>query len=70
MIAAAANDTGDRILPDTYHMFRGGSGFEALHQMEGTKILSLELFNQDYWLKDPLLVAKTGLKKMKSMVGK
>jgi 2-keto-myo-inositol isomerase len=36
-----------------------------LKNMKGTKILSLELFNRDYWAQDPLLVAKTGLEKMK-----
>lgn len=30
--------------------------------------LSLELFNRDYWQQDPLLVAKTGLAKMKQSV--
>jgi 2-keto-myo-inositol isomerase len=30
--------------------------------------LSLELFNRDYWKQDPLLVAKTGLAKMKASV--
>ena len=31
-------------------------------------VLSLELFNRDYWKQDPLEVAKTGLAKMKSAV--
>ncbi len=31
-------------------------------------MLSLELFNRDYWAQDPLKVAKTGLKKMKAAV--
>ena len=39
-----------------------------LAAMGGTKVLSLELFNQEYWKQDPLLVAKTGLAKMKSLV--
>jgi ribosomal protein L16 Arg81 hydroxylase len=30
--------------------------------------LSLELFNRDYWQQDPLLVAKTGLAKMKQSI--
>lgn len=30
--------------------------------------LSLELFNRDYWKQDPLLVARTGLEKMRSAV--
>jgi sugar phosphate isomerase/epimerase len=115
-IAAAANDADARILPDVYHLFRGGSGFNCLalvngkvidiihmndypankpveeqtdadrvypgdgaapfHQilrslqaMGGTKTLSLELFNQSYWNQDALLVAKTGLQKMKRLVG-
>lgn len=37
-----------------------------LKEMEGTKILSLELFNREYWKQDPLQVAKTGLEKMKA----
>lgn len=39
-----------------------------LNNMSGEKILSLELFNQDYWKQDPLTVAKTGLEKMKKAV--
>ena len=114
-IAAAANDRDARILPDIYHMFRGGSGFEwiqlvngkvieiihindypaskpvneqtdsdrvypgdgvaplkqvlrDLQAMGGTKVLSLELFNKTYWAQDAMLVASTGLHKMKSLV--
>lgn len=37
-----------------------------LKEMDGTKILSLELFNREYWKQDPLHVAKTGLQKMKA----
>ena len=36
-----------------------------LHQTGGQKVLSLELFNRKYWSEDPLVVAKTGLAKMK-----
>lgn len=115
-IAAAANDADARILPDIYHMFRGGSGFEGLKlvngrvidiihfndypsskpvqeqtdadrvypgdgvapikqiltdlkAMGGTKSLSLELFNRTYWKQDAVEVAKTGLAKMKKLVG-
>jgi 2-keto-myo-inositol isomerase len=39
-----------------------------LKNMKGEKILSLELFNRDYWAQDPMLVAKTGLEKMKKSV--
>jgi 2-keto-myo-inositol isomerase len=114
-IAAAANDPDARILPDVYHLFRGGSGFDSLHllngkvidiihmndypagkpvgkqtdadrvypgdgaaplhqllrtlqAMGGTKVLSLELFNKTYWEQDALLVAQTGLAKMKKLV--
>jgi len=114
-IAAAADDEDARILPDVYHLFRGGSGFNCLklvngkvidiihmndypaskpveeqtdsdrvypgdgaaplHQilqdlirMGGTKVLSLELFNETYWKQDALQVAKTGLQKMKQLV--
>jgi len=114
-IAAAANDRDARILPDVYHLFRGGSGFNSLKMvngkvieiihindypaskpmneqsdsdrvypgdggaplkqvlrdlqaMGGTKVLSLELFNKTYWAQDAMLVASTGLQKMKSLV--
>lgn len=114
-IATAANDRDARILPDVYHLFRGGSGFDGLRllngnaievihfndypasipvneqtdsdrvypgdgaaplkqilrdlkAMGGTKVLSLELFNKTYWAQDALLVAKTGLEKMKKLV--
>jgi 2-keto-myo-inositol isomerase len=113
-VAAAANDPDARILPDVYHLFRGGSGFDCLNlvngkvidiihlndypadkpvneqtdadrvypgdgsapfkkilqtlkAMGGTKVLSLELFNKTYWQQDALLVAKTGLEKMKRL---
>lgn len=114
-IAAAADDPDARVLPDVYHLFRGGSGFnglklvsgraiEIIHMndypgnkpaqeqtdadrvypgdgvaplkqvlrdlraMGGTKVLSLELFNSTYRAQDPLLVATTGLQKMKALV--
>ncbi len=115
MAAAAANDPDVRILPDVYHLFRGGSGFDCLKMVDGrlidvihmndypasipreqqtdghrvypgdgaapfkqiitdlsnmggTKVLSLELFNREYWKQDALTVAKTGLEKMKRVV--
>ena len=114
-IAAAANDTEARILPDVFHLFRGGSGFNCLQLVNGKvidiihmndypankpvqqqtdadrvypgdgsapfkqilrslkmiggqKVLSLELFNETYWKQDALLVARTGLQKMKRIV--
>ncbi len=115
MAAAAANDPDVHILPDVYHLFRGGSGFEGLKMingkildvihfndypssipreeqkdkdrlypgdgvaplkqivtdlaaMGGTKVLSLELFNPEYWKNDMLTIAKTGLEKMRKVV--
>ncbi len=59
------NDS-DRVFP--------GDGVAPLKQilsdlknMGGTKVLSLELFNQEYWTKDALWAARTGLEKMKSL---
>jgi len=37
-IAAAANDPDARILPDVYHLFRGGSGFDGLKLVSGKAI--------------------------------
>jgi len=58
---------GDRVYP--------GDGAAPMKQiltdlknMGGTKVLSLELFNETYWKQDPLLVARTGLEKMKKLV--
>ena len=115
-IAVATDDRDGRILPDVFHLYRGGSGFNGLslingkvieiihmndypgsipleeqtdsdrvypgdgvaplrqllrdlNSMGGTKVLSLELFNKKYWTQDPLTVARTGLQKMKSLVG-
>lgn len=113
-IAAATDDADARILPDVYHLFRGGSGFnclglvngkvidvihmndypdkslaeqtdsdrvypgdgiaplkqilQSLKKIGGTKILSLELFNETYWKQDAFEVAKTGLQKMQRLV--
>lgn len=39
-----------------------------LRNTGGKKVLSLELFNKEYWTKDAMEVAKTGLKKMKKVV--
>jgi len=38
-----------------------------LRNMGGTKILSLELFNKNYWNQEAILVAKTGIEKMKKL---
>jgi sugar phosphate isomerase/epimerase len=39
-----------------------------LRQMGFGGMLSLELFNRAYWKQDPLLVARTGLDKMRALV--
>lgn len=41
-----------------------------LKNMGGEKVLSLELFNETYWKQNPLLVAQTGLQKMKGLVSR
>jgi 2-keto-myo-inositol isomerase len=38
MIAAVADDPDVKILPDVYHLFRGGSGFHALKMLNGQLI--------------------------------
>lgn len=44
MIAAAANHPEVHILPDVYHLFRGGSGFEGLKMLAGSVI---EIFHMN-----------------------
>lgn len=105
------------LLPDFYHLHKGGSAFVSLNQLSSscvqvfhmndypadpprekitdadriypgdgiapiidtlrtmlhhgsTAVLSLELFNREYWKQDPLEVAKTGLAKMKAVVAR
>jgi sugar phosphate isomerase/epimerase len=114
-VAAECGHPQTRVLPDVYHLYKGGSDFDGLkliggqtieifhlndypadppretiadkdrvytgdgvgpvasvvktlHAMGGPKVLSLELFNRDYWQQDALEVAKTGLAKMKAVV--
>lgn len=103
------------ILPDIYHIYKGGSDFDSIRLIAGKSIgifhmndyssslsrekindadrvypgdgdgplkstlrllrdigykgmLSLELFNREYWKQDAALVAKSGLEKMKAVV--
>ncbi len=103
------------ILPDVYHLYKGGSGYSGFHLLapsavhvlhmndypadppraaitdahrvypgEGVAplktllrdlrrsgfrvVLSLELFNREYWKRDALTVARTGLEKMRAVV--
>jgi 2-keto-myo-inositol isomerase len=105
------------ILPDIYHLYKGGSDFTGLRLLSSSAVqvfhvndypadpprasiadkdrvypgdgvapmtdilrsvirpdrpvvLSLELFNPDYWKQDALHVARTGLEKMKAAVAK
>ena len=114
-VVGAADHPNACILPDVYHMFRGGSSYESLKMISGkaiqmfhfndfdknipreqqtdsdrifpgdggapfkqiitdlinaggNKVLSLELFNANYWKQDAFEIAKTGLGKMKSLV--
>lgn len=41
---------------------------QDLHENGFRGVLSLELFNPDYWKQDPLVVARTGLEKMRRVV--
>jgi sugar phosphate isomerase/epimerase len=115
MVAVEAGHAKACILPDVYHLHKGGSDFNGLkllgpatmfnfhmndypqvppreqitdahrvypgdgvaplkelirdlRKIGYSGILSLELFNRDYWKQDALLVATTGLEKMKAVV--
>ena len=104
------------ILPDVYHLYKGGSSLQGLTLLDGAAIhvfhmndypanppratitdadrvypgdgiaplgelvrilhaigfhgfFSLELFNRDYWQQDARTVARTGLEKMRAIVG-
>lgn len=48
-VAAAANDPDARLLPDIYHLFRGGSGFEGLKLINGNAI---EIFHLNDYVSD------------------
>lgn len=117
LVAIEAQHPDACILPDIYHLFKGGSEFAGLKLLSGVGMhcfhindyptdfpratiadknrvypgdgvapisevlrgladngfngmLSLELFNPDYWAQDADLVVKTGLEKMKASVQK
>jgi len=117
MVAADSGHAGASILPDVYHLFKGGSDIQGLKLLAGSSIgvfhfndypanppraeitdahrvypgdgvaqigdllrilrdinyrgmLSLEVFNREYWGQDAMLVASTGLDKMRALVRK
>lgn len=117
LVAIEARHRRACILPDVYHLYKGGSEFSALRLLSGSAVqvfhmndypadpardkiadkdrvypgdgvapltqilrdlfsagfrgvLSLELFNPEYWKQDALVVARTGLEKMKAAVAK
>ena len=113
-VAIAADHPKACVLPDVFHLHKGGSGFRGLRLLRGEAIgifhvndypdtpldkvtdadrvypgdgtapwpvllrdlrdigyrgmLSLEVFNQDYWKQDALTVARTGLEKLRAVV--
>ena len=114
-IALDANDPDACLICDTFHLFRGGSGFNGIRHLDGGFIadfhwndvladppreeqgdshriypgdgilplepllrdlraieykgpLSLEMFNKEHYEQDPLVVAKTGLEKMRAQI--
>ena len=44
--------------------------FRTLRDIGFRGMLSLEVFNREYWNQDPLLVARTGLEKTREAVQK
>ena len=114
-IAIEAHHRQAGIVPDVYHLYKGGSGFDTIRHLSGRFIhifhfndvpaglsretirdqdrvwpgdgivpltqiledlrtigyngmLSLELFNRDYWKLDPVEAAKTGIEKMRAVI--
>ncbi len=61
-------------IDDSYRIYPGDGVcpladiLRLLRETGGQRVLSLEVFNRDYWQQDALSVAKTGLAKMKRVV--
>ena len=117
LVAVESGQPNACILPDVFHLYKGGSGFTGLNLLGGRALgifhindypakpvraeikdehrvypgdgvaplgqllrdlyaigyrgmISLELFNRDYWKQDAALVARTGLEKMRAVVRK
>jgi 2-keto-myo-inositol isomerase len=115
-VAIASGHPKACILPDVYHLYKGGSPFHGLRLLSAHAVhvihfndypaeppreaindaqriypgdgvaplkdilrdlrdigfggfLSLELFNRDYWKQDALTVVRTGIEKMRALVG-
>ena len=68
-----ADPSRDKI-DDSYRVYPGDGVYPVadvlrlLRDTGGQRVLSLEVFNGDYWKQDALKVAKTGLAKMKKVV--
>ncbi len=62
-------------IDDSYRVYPGDGVapladiLRLLRETGGQRVLSLEVFNRTYWKQDALVVAQTGLAKMKSVVG-
>jgi 2-keto-myo-inositol isomerase len=63
-----AQTDADRVMPGDGILPLGALA-DQLRRIGYRGVLSLELFNREYWKQDPLEVAKTGLAKMKQSVG-
>jgi len=67
------NDPPREKIDDSYRVYPGDGVaplaelLQTLRRTGGQKVLSLELFNRKYWLEEALVVAKTGLAKMKAV---
>ena len=57
----------DRVMPGDGHLDLRRY-VDLLHQVRYERYLSLELFREDLWRRDPLEVARIGLEKMRSVV--
>ncbi len=63
-------------IDDSFRVFPGDGVApltEILHSLQasgGHTVLSLELFNHEYWKRDPVTVARTGFEKMQAMIAK
>ncbi len=69
-------EPGPEEIDDAFRVFPGdgvapiSDVLKTLRQNGGGTVLSLELFNHEYWKRDSLLIARTGLEKMKAAVEK